>query len=113
VQPVQGQIGQKPFSIEIRHLKKSFDEHEVLKDISIEVAKGENLAVLGKSGAGKSVLIKCIVALLDPDAGTIILFGRDVSQLVTEWREFSSYRHKRMAHHKQAVVLSRADLCSF
>ena len=81
MQPVQGQIGQKPYAIEIRHLKKSFDEHEVLKDISIEVAKGETLAVLGKSGAGKSVLIKCIVALLDPDAGTIILFGKDVSQV--------------------------------
>jgi phospholipid/cholesterol/gamma-HCH transport system ATP-binding protein len=79
VRQVQEQIGQKPYAIEIRHLKKSFDEHEVLKDISIEVVKGETLAVLGKSGAGKSVLIKCIVALLDPDAGTIILFGQDTS----------------------------------
>ncbi len=81
MRPVQGQIGQKPYAIEIRHLKKSFDEHEVLKDISIEVAEGETVAVLGKSGAGKSVLIKCIVALLDPDAGTIILFGGDIAQV--------------------------------
>jgi len=81
VRPVQGQIGKTPYAIEIRHLKKSFDEHEVLKDISIEVAEGETVAVLGKSGAGKSVLIKCIVALLDPDAGTIVLFGGDIAQV--------------------------------
>ena len=81
VRPVQGQIGKTPYAIEIRHLKKSFDEHEVLKDISIEVAEGETVAVLGKSGAGKSVLIKCIVALLEPDAGTIVLFGGDIAQV--------------------------------
>ncbi len=79
IEPIQEQIGQQTNVIEIRHLKKSFDDHEVLKDISIEVARGETLAVLGKSGAGKSVLIKCIVALLEPDAGTIILFGKDIA----------------------------------
>ncbi|MGE5315528.1 MAG: ABC transporter ATP-binding protein [Acidobacteriota bacterium] len=67
--------------IEIRHLQKSFNSHDVLKDVSIDVGKGENLAVLGKSGAGKSVLIKCIVGLLEPDGGTISLFGRDVAGL--------------------------------
>lgn len=67
--------------IEIRHLKKAFDDHEVLSDISIRVAKGENLAVLGKSGAGKSVLIKCIAGLLEQDEGTILLFGKDLSTL--------------------------------
>jgi phospholipid/cholesterol/gamma-HCH transport system ATP-binding protein len=79
VQPVQEQTGQQPYVIEVKHLKKAFDDHEVLKDISIEVARGETLAVLGKSGAGKSVLIKCIVALLQPDGGTIILFGKDIA----------------------------------
>jgi phospholipid/cholesterol/gamma-HCH transport system ATP-binding protein len=67
--------------VEVRHLKKSFNGNVVLKDVSITVAHGENLAVLGKSGAGKSVLIKCIVGLLEPDEGTMLLFGKDVSAI--------------------------------
>jgi phospholipid/cholesterol/gamma-HCH transport system ATP-binding protein len=67
--------------IEIKHLKKSFNDVAVLNDISIEVEKGENLAVLGKSGAGKSVLIKCIIGLLDADGGTMALFGKDISTI--------------------------------
>ena len=81
VKPVQESIGPNPYVIEIKHLKKSFAASDVLKDISLDVAKGESLAVLGKSGAGKSVLIKCIVGLLEPDEGTIILFGKDISTI--------------------------------
>ena len=64
--------------IEIKNLSKSFGTQEVLKDISLNLYKGENLVVLGKSGTGKSVLIKCIVGLLTYDSGTISLFGKDV-----------------------------------
>jgi phospholipid/cholesterol/gamma-HCH transport system ATP-binding protein len=78
--------------IEIKHLKKSFNDHEVLKDISIDVARGENVAVLGKSGAGKSVLIKCIVGLLEPDEGSIVLFGKDIS--ATGKKELADIRKK-------------------
>jgi phospholipid/cholesterol/gamma-HCH transport system ATP-binding protein len=67
--------------IEINHLKKSFGAQQVLKDISLKLFNGENLVVLGKSGSGKSVLIKCIVRLLDPDHGTINVFGENVSEL--------------------------------
>jgi phospholipid/cholesterol/gamma-HCH transport system ATP-binding protein len=67
--------------IEINHLKKSFNDVAVLNDISIAVEKGENLAVLGKSGAGKSVLIKCIIGLLDADGGTMALFGKDIATI--------------------------------
>ncbi len=67
--------------IRIAHLKKSFSDRVVLRDISVDVAKGENLAVLGRSGAGKSVLIKCIVGLLEPDEGTIALFGQETAGL--------------------------------
>jgi len=52
-----------------------------LKDISLKLLNGENLVVLGKSGSGKSVLIKCIVRLLRPDAGIIKVFGEDMSRL--------------------------------
>lgn len=67
--------------IGITNLKKSFGQQEVLKDISIDLFKGENLVVLGKSGTGKSVLIKCIVGLLKADSGSINVFGEDVTAL--------------------------------
>jgi phospholipid/cholesterol/gamma-HCH transport system ATP-binding protein len=67
--------------VKIEHLKKSFGEKEVLADISFEIKKGENLAILGKSGTGKSVLIKCIVGLIQHDSGELYLFGENVSEL--------------------------------
>ena len=54
---------------------------EVLKNVSLQLFDGENLVVLGKSGSGKSVLIKCIVRLLHPDDGTINVLGENVNTL--------------------------------
>jgi len=67
--------------IEINNLKKSFGKQEVLKDVSLKLFNSENLVVLGKSGTGKSVLIKCIVRLLKSDSGTIKVFGKNVVKL--------------------------------
>ncbi len=67
--------------IEIANLKKSFGTQQVLKNVSLKLINGENLVVLGKSGSGKSVLIKCIVRLLIPDGGTIHLLGENISTL--------------------------------
>lgn len=67
--------------IQIRHLAKSFGSNEVLKDINMELRKGENLVVLGKSGTGKSVTIKCIVGLLEYDQGQLKVFGKEVNKL--------------------------------
>jgi phospholipid/cholesterol/gamma-HCH transport system ATP-binding protein len=67
--------------IEINNLRKGFGEQEVLKNVTLQLFNGENLAVLGKSGSGKSVLIKCIVRLLNPDDGTIKVLGENVSTL--------------------------------
>jgi len=67
--------------IEINNLSKSFGAEEVLKDISLKLYDGENLVVLGKSGSGKSVLIKCIVGLLRSNGGTISVFDKNVSEL--------------------------------
>ncbi|MDA3780430.1 MAG: ATP-binding cassette domain-containing protein [Bacteroidales bacterium] len=64
--------------IEIEHLAKSFDGKEILKDVSLYLRKGENLAVLGKSGIGKSVLIKCIVGLIEADSGMINVLGNNI-----------------------------------
>jgi len=67
--------------IEIVNLKKSFGSQLVLKDVSLKLRNGENLVVLGKSGSGKSVLIKCMVRLLNPDGGTIHILGENISTL--------------------------------
>lgn len=67
--------------ISIKGLYKSFDELDVLKGVNLDVFKGENVAVLGKSGSGKSVLIKIIVGLLRPDKGEVIVLGKEVDKL--------------------------------
>lgn len=67
--------------VEIRNLKKSFGTKHVLTDITMDLFKGENLVVLGRSGQGKSVTIKCIVALLVQDEGSLKVFGEEVKDL--------------------------------
>jgi phospholipid/cholesterol/gamma-HCH transport system ATP-binding protein len=67
--------------VSIKHLEKSFGSLKVLKDISLTIIKSENLVILGKSGSGKSVLIKCLVGLITPDNGTIDLLGLDIKDL--------------------------------
>lgn len=67
--------------ISIRGLSKSFGETDVLKDINLDVFKGENMVVLGRSGSGKSVLIKILVGLLRPDQGEVRVLGQEVDKL--------------------------------
>ena len=67
--------------VEMQHLKKSFGNNHVLRDINLVINKGENLVILGQSGTGKSVLIKCIVGLEQIDEGKLIIFGQDISKL--------------------------------
>jgi len=65
----------------IEHLYKRFGKNVVLKDFNLTVHGEENVVVLGKSGAGKSVLIKCIIGLLKPDSGKILVFGDNIPDL--------------------------------
>jgi phospholipid/cholesterol/gamma-HCH transport system ATP-binding protein len=67
--------------IDIKNLQLSFGKQVVLKDVNLQLFEGENLVVLGKSGSGKSVLIKCIAGLLNADGGTITVFGENVSMM--------------------------------
>jgi len=67
--------------IEIHNLEKSFGKNHVLNKFNLIIQKGENVVVLGKSGCGKSVLIKCIVGLLNYDAGSLKVFGKEIAEL--------------------------------
>jgi len=67
--------------IEIKGLKKSFGNKEVLKDINLELKRGENIVILGRSGTGKSVTIECIVGMLKPDEGSVKVFGEEVADM--------------------------------
>jgi phospholipid/cholesterol/gamma-HCH transport system ATP-binding protein len=71
----------KEVVISIVNLKKSFGENEVLKQVNLEVFKGEDLVILGRSGSGKSITIKCIVGLVVADAGAIKVFDTDITKL--------------------------------
>ena len=70
--------------IQIKGLKKHFGNNYVLRDFNIDLQEGENLVVLGKSGSGKSVLIKCIIGLMFPDSGNVRVFGDEVPELSHE-----------------------------
>ena len=67
--------------LSIHHLYKSFETNHVLIDFNLVLEKGESVVVLGKSGSGKSVLIKCIIGLLKPDKGSIVMFKKNMLDL--------------------------------
>jgi phospholipid/cholesterol/gamma-HCH transport system ATP-binding protein len=71
----------RPVVASVRNLKKSFGSREVLKDVSLDLYESENLVILGRSGTGKSVLIKCMVGLIRADSGTINILGKDLFSL--------------------------------
>lgn len=79
--------------IDIKDLRKSFGDNAVLKGLDLELHKGENVVVLGKSGTGKSVFIKCIVKLIEPDGGRLEVLSRDVQHL-TEEDELNAFRRR-------------------
>lgn len=74
-------IDEQQVVISLKEIYKSFGELQVLSDVNLEVYKGENVVVLGRSGTGKSVLIKIISGLLKPDSGTVNVLGQQVNEL--------------------------------
>ena len=73
--------------IRLRGLVKSFGDLSVLKGIDLDVYEGENVVVLGRSGSGKSVLIKLIAGMLKPDQGSVKIFGMEVPQLAPKLQQ--------------------------
>jgi phospholipid/cholesterol/gamma-HCH transport system ATP-binding protein len=78
--------------VEVSHLYKSFGSNRVLDDFNLVLYEGENLVVMGKSGSGKSVLIKCISGLIKPDSGVIKVFGQDIGKL--DHKELGNLRER-------------------
>jgi phospholipid/cholesterol/gamma-HCH transport system ATP-binding protein len=70
--------------IEIKDLRKSYGDNQVLNGFNMQLVEGENLVIMGKSGSGKSVMIKCLIGLEEPDSGLIIVMGKDISKLEHE-----------------------------
>jgi len=88
--------------IAIRGLTKAFESHVVLSDLDLDVAKGESLVVIGGSGTGKSVLLKCIIGLLSPDSGSIRIDGTEVTHL--------SEHARRTVHRRIGMLFQAAAL---
>jgi len=70
--------------VDVRDLRKRFEANEVLRGVSFTLAKGETLVVMGGSGSGKTVLLRHVAGLIQPDAGTIRVFGRNIEHLSEE-----------------------------
>jgi phospholipid/cholesterol/gamma-HCH transport system ATP-binding protein len=81
--------------IRLRNLRKSFGDKVVLDGIDLDIMPGTSMVVIGGSGSGKSVLLKCILGLIEPDAGSIEIDGRDIL---------------RMPHHEREEVRSRIGM---
>jgi phosphonate transport system ATP-binding protein len=100
VEPSRASALDAPLRLE--GIRKSFGGQEVVKGVSLELQRGELLAVLGANGCGKSTLLRCAIRLLDPDAGSAHLCGRDLAAL--------SGRELRRARREAAVVFQQIAL---
>ncbi|TXD84800.1 ATP-binding cassette domain-containing protein [Subsaximicrobium wynnwilliamsii] len=67
--------------LELKNLKKSFGDNHVLKGFNLKLFEGENLVIMGKSGSGKSVMVKCLVGLIQPDSGNITIKNQDITTM--------------------------------
>ena len=72
---------QKNTVIKIRNLYKRFGDNAVLNGFDMDLYEGENLVIMGKSGSGKSVMIKCLIGLEEHDSGSIMVMGKEIEDL--------------------------------
>ncbi len=75
------ELSNKKLMLEIVDLRKSFGDNHVLNGFNMKLYEGENLVIMGKSGSGKSVMIKCLVGLMQPDSGSIKVMDKDITKL--------------------------------
>jgi phospholipid/cholesterol/gamma-HCH transport system ATP-binding protein len=81
---METKISNKKPVIEIKDLKKSYGDNHVLAGFNMHLNEGENLVIMGKSGSGKSVMIKCLIGLEEPDSGSIVVMDKNIGQLKHE-----------------------------
>jgi phospholipid/cholesterol/gamma-HCH transport system ATP-binding protein len=93
---------ESPHYIEFRHVSKAFGDHEVLRDVSFQVEAGETLAILGRSGVGKSVTLNLIMGFQKPDSGRIFVAHHDITD--------SSERELLEIHKKVTMVFQSGAL---
>ncbi len=78
--------------IQVRGLSKSFGSNSILDNVSFEIEKGQSAVIIGRSGGGKSVLLKHVIGLLKPDSGQVLIEGEDITRM--NERELLRVRHK-------------------
>lgn len=71
----------KKVVLELKNITKSFGNNQVLKGFNLKLFEGENLTIMGKSGSGKSVMVKCLVGFIQPDGGSITINGEDITKM--------------------------------
>lgn len=84
IKNIDTSIHKREVVLELFDLNKSFDDNHVLKHFNMKLFKGENLVIMGKSGSGKTVMIKCLVGLMEADSGTIRVMNKDITNLNQE-----------------------------
>lgn len=92
--------------LEVSHLRKTFDDREVISDVSFKVPAGSIVSVLGRSGTGKSVLLKCIMGLLERDSGDVLFRGESLQKTgqMSKLRQSASYVFQHNALFDSATV---------
>ena len=93
--------------IEVRNLKKSFGTHIILNDVNLQIAEGESVVIIGRSGGGKSVLLKHLIGLLTPDSGQVLIEGEDIVPM--NERELLRVRHKFGMLFQSAALFDSID----
>lgn len=81
IQQKDEKVISKKLMLEIKDLRKTFGNNHVLNGFNLNLFEGENLVIMGKSGSGKSVMIKCLVGLMQPDSGSIKVMGQDITTM--------------------------------
>lgn len=88
--------------IELRHVYKSFGSREILHDVNLSVKDGETMVILGASGSGKSTILKLIIGLMRPDAGEVLVDGKDMA-ILSETELNEARRHMGMVFQYSAL----------
>ena len=101
-------------SIALEHVTKRYADHAVVRDVSLEIASGELCVLLGPSGSGKSTILRIIAGLTDPDAGRVLLKGKDVTRLSPQKRglgfvfqHYALFRHMTVAENVEFALRIR------